>query len=50
MSTKAGGKANPHVGSNFDTFLREEGVYDQTQAVAVKRVLAHELERNMQGA
>ena len=35
-------------GSDFDEFLREESIYDQAQAVAVKRVLAHELERNMQ--
>ena len=28
----------------------EEGVYDQAEAVAVKRVLAFELERNMQKA
>ena len=50
MTTKATRKANPHIGSDFDDFLREEGVYDQTEAVAVKRVLAYELERNMQKA
>ena len=50
MTTKAARKANPHIGSDFDAFLREEGVYDQAEAVAVKRVLAYELERNMQRA
>ncbi len=50
MTTKAVRKTNPHIGSDFDDFLREEGVYDQAQAVAVKRVLAYELERNMQKA
>jgi antitoxin HicB len=50
MTTKTGRKANPHIGSDFDEFLREEGVYDRTQAVAVKRVLAYELERSMQKA
>ena len=50
MTTKAARKANPHIGSDFDDFLREEGVYDQAEAVAVKRVLAFELERNMQKA
>lgn len=50
MTTKAARKANPHIGSDFDDFLREEGVYDQAEAVAVKRVLAYELERNMQKA
>lgn len=39
-----------HLGSGFDEFLREEGIYDQTRAVSVKRVLAYELERNMQRA
>ena len=50
MTTKATRKANPHIGSDFDDFLREEGVYDQAEAVAVKRVLSYELERNMQKA
>jgi transcriptional regulator with XRE-family HTH domain len=47
MTMKAARKANLHIGSDFDDFLREEGIYDQAQAVAVKRVLAYELERNM---
>jgi antitoxin HicB len=48
MSTKPARKAsNPHVGSDFDDFLREEGLYDKAQAIAVKRVLAYELERGM---
>jgi hypothetical protein len=50
MTTKAARKANPHIGSDFDEFLREEGIYDQVRAVAVKRVLAYDLERNMQRA
>jgi len=50
MTTKTASKANPHIGSDFDDFLREEGVYDRTQAVAVKRILAFELERSMQKA
>jgi len=31
------------IGSAFDDFLREEGTYEQTQAVAIKRVLAWQL-------
>ena len=50
MTTKAARKANPHIGSDFADFLREEGVYDQAEAIAVKRVLACELERNMRKA
>ena len=48
MSTKPARKAsNPHLGSDFDDFLREEGLYDEAQAIAVKRLLAYELERRM---
>jgi antitoxin HicB len=50
MTNKAGTKANPHVGSDFDDFMKEEGLYDEAQAVAVKRVLAFQLERDMQKA
>ena len=40
-------KRNPHIGSDFDDFLREEGILDEVQAVAVKRVLTFQLERGM---
>lgn len=40
-------KRNPHIGSDFDEFLREEGFLDEVQAVAVKRVVAYQLERAM---
>jgi antitoxin HicB len=36
-----------HIGSTFDGFLREEGIYDETQAGALERILAYQLERNM---
>ena len=50
MTTITTRKANRHTGSDLDEFLREEGLYDQTEAVAIKRVLAYEFERNMQRA
>jgi len=28
------------IGSRFDDFLREKGVYEETQTVAIMRVLA----------
>ena len=32
MSTKPARKAsNPHLGGDFDEFLREEGLYDEAQ-------------------
>jgi antitoxin HicB len=36
-------KRNPHRGSNFDDFLKEEGVFDEVQARALKRALAEQL-------
>lgn len=36
-----------HRGSNFDEFLKEEGLYEVTQAAAVKRVIADLLEEGM---
>ncbi len=34
---------NKHVDSDFDELLREDGTLDHTRAVAIKRVIAHEL-------
>lgn len=50
MTTKTVTKVNPHVGSDFDDFMKEEGLYDEAQAIAVKRVLAFQLERDMHKA
>ena len=43
-------KRNMHIGSDFDDLLREEGLLEEVQAAAVKRVLASELEKSMQEA
>ena len=43
-------KVNPRVGSDFEDFLAEEGVLEATTAVAVKRVLAWQLEQAMKEA
>jgi antitoxin HicB len=32
-----------NIGSSFDDWLREEGTYEQTTAVAIKRVLDREI-------
>jgi antitoxin HicB len=48
MSAKPARKAsNPHLGSDFDDLLREEGLYNEAQAIAAKRALAYALERGM---
>ncbi|CAM3813730.1 XRE family transcriptional regulator [Polynucleobacter arcticus] len=36
-----------HIGSSFDDFLREESIFDQSTAVAVKRVIAWQIEQEM---
>ena len=32
-----------NIGSSFDDWLREEGIYEETTAVAIKRVLARQV-------
>lgn len=39
---------NKHKGSSFDNFLEEEELLESTEAVAIKRVIAYELEKSMQ--
>jgi predicted DNA-binding protein (UPF0251 family) len=40
-------KKKARIGSSFNAFLTEEGLYTKTSAVAIKRVLAWELQRAM---
>jgi len=35
---------NQYTGSHFDDFLEEEGILTETEAVAVKRVIAFQIE------
>ncbi len=37
-----------NIGSSFDSFLREEGIYEEVSATAIKRVLARQVEAAMQ--
>jgi predicted XRE-type DNA-binding protein len=37
-----------NIGSSFDDWLREEGIYEQTTAVAIKRVLARQISQEME--
>jgi antitoxin HicB len=48
MKVKKARKRSTHTGSTFDSFLAEEGIQQEVEAVAVKRVLAWQLERAMQ--
>ena len=35
------------IGSNFDDFLEEEGLLQESEAVAIKRIIAYALEEKM---
>jgi len=35
------------VGSSFDDFLKEDGIFDESQATAIKRVVAWQLAEEM---
>ena len=43
-------KRNQHTGSRFDDFLKEEGIFEEVQAKALKRALAEQLEECMHRA
>jgi antitoxin HicB len=40
-------KGNKHRGSDFDDFLRDEAIFDEVQAAALKRALAEAVEEAM---
>ena len=39
--------SNPHIGSNFDDFLQEEGIFEEVEAAAIKKVVACMIEQTM---
>jgi antitoxin HicB len=41
-------KRPDHSGSTFDSFLEKEGIREEVEAVAIKRVLAWQLQQAMQ--
>ena len=41
-------KKNKHIGSTFDDFLQEEGLLAEAEATAVKRVIAYQIEKEME--
>ncbi|MBP7073779.1 MAG: XRE family transcriptional regulator [Rhabdochlamydiaceae bacterium] len=38
---------NKHKGSSFDDFLKEEGIFEECNAEAIKRVLSFQLEKEL---
>src|SRR5277367_1709586 len=48
MKARKHHKRTDHSGSTFDSFLEQEGIREEVEAVAIKRVLAWQLEQAMQ--
>jgi len=38
---------NKHIGSSLDDFLKDEGIYEETQALAIKEVVVWQLTEAM---
>jgi hypothetical protein len=47
MKRKSSSRKNGRIGSSFDDYLKNEGVYEEFSAVAIKRVLAWQLKEAM---
>lgn len=39
-----------HIGTDFDDFLRDEGMLDEAEAAATKRVIAYQIAQEMERA
>lgn len=39
--------ANKHIGSSFDDFLKDEGIYDAVNAIATARIIAWQIQEAM---
>ncbi len=48
MSARKNRRRANHSGSSFDSFLEKEGIREEVEAVAIKRVLAWQFEQAMQ--
>ena len=40
--------SNPHIGSSFEDFLRDEGLLEEVNEVAARRVIAWQVKRQME--
>jgi len=40
-------KKNKHIGSNFDDFLKEEGILEEIEEVVAKKVFVFQMEKEM---
>ena len=42
-------RTNPHRGSSFDDFLRDEGIFEETHEKASERARNEQIEDSLQG-
>jgi antitoxin HicB len=47
MKSRRRRSVTDHTGSTFDSFLEDEGIREEVEAVAIKRVLAWQFEKAM---
>lgn len=40
-------KKNKHIGSSFDDFLKEDGIFEEVEASAIKKVIAMKIQEAM---
>ena len=40
-------RKNPHIGSSLDDFLKDEGIYEDVTATAIKRAIALQIANEM---
>ncbi len=40
-------KKNKHIGSSFESFLKEDGIYEEVTAAAIKRTIVLQIEQEM---
>ena len=45
-----GSHNNPHIGSSLEDLLKEEGLFEEARATALKQVLAFQIEQAMKEA
>lgn len=38
---------NPHIGESFESFLQDEGIYEEVTATAIKRTIALQIAHEM---
>jgi len=48
VNVRTNRRRTDHSGSTFDSFLEQEGIREEVEAVAIKRVLAWQLQQAMQ--